>query len=1055
MKLTILVILIFSLQISAKVHSQNLTLHIRNAPLSQILLEIEKKTSYRVVFSNDVVAKDQLFSVKANNEDVKDVLTGLLSKTPLSFRILADNLLVITSKDNSQQAIQVSGKVADEKGVPLPGVSVMEKGTAKGTTTDANGNYQLAVTSEQSILVFNYIGYVKKEVNIGGRTVIDVSLSPDITSLQEIVVVGYGTQKKRDVTGAISSISGEEIREMPVVSASEALQGKVAGLDVVMNGGRPGQGVTVRVRGERSFRANNSPLYVIDGIPMGGGINEVNPNDIASIEVLKDASATAIYGSRGANGVILITTRRGASGKTVTSYDTYFGQSQRYGKIDMMNGAEYAAFKQAAGVNLAPWEQEALDKGISTSYQDLVYRNGHRQDHQLSVSGGTDKTRAYVSANYYNEKGIVPKSGYDRYAFRVNLDHQLNDRIKIGTSSLLSRSLQNWGVHPIWAALELNPLSTPYNDDGTVNFSPDGDGVHTNPMASILGPTEDQRKIARVFSSVYGNIEITRELSYRLNLGTDYNDYRRGTFSSSFANSGGTSEAGWGGRNGFEYTVENILNFTKSFGPHTLTATGLYSIQKHKDESIDLSVRGLPYESQQFYNLGTGDQETGRGSNLSEWGLMSGMGRLQYGFRDRYLATLTLRADGSSRLAKGHKWGYFPSVALAWRIIEESFLKNQNVLNDLKLRLSYGVIGNTGINPYQTQGTLGRTVYAFDETPAYGYQPGNIINPNLKWESTASFNAGIDFALLKDRLSGSMEFYRQNTSNLLLNRQLPSGTGFSQILQNVGKTRNTGAELTLSAAAVKSGGGFRWDLDMNVSSNKEEIVELYSGPTDDIGSRWFIGQPIDVWYDFEKIGIWQTSETAEAATYQAKPGEIKVKDQDGNGKIDADDRVIVGNPRPKWSGGLTSRFSYKGFDLSVFLYARYGQTIFSNVHNSINRFQARHNNLNVDYWTPDNPTNLYPQPLNGQSARYLSTLYYYDGSFVKIRNITLGYDFSTSTVSKSNLLSKLRLYASAQNPLIFSKQMQSVSIDPETAGTLGINDVPFSRLFLLGVNLSF
>ena len=949
----------------------------------------------------------------------------------------------------------ISGKVVDlTDNLPLPGVNVVVKNTTLGGVTDVEGNYKLSLPDDAQILVFSSVGYETEEVAIDNRSVINISLSPDIQSLQEIVVVGYGTQKKSDVTGAISSVSSKEVKELPVVSASEALQGRVAGLDVVSNGGRPGEGVTVRIRGERSFRAGNSPLYVVDGIPMGGGINEINPNDIASIEVLKDASATAIYGSRGANGVVLITTQRGEAGKAIVTYDTYYGQSERYGRIDMMNGAEYAAFKQAAGVDLEPWEEEALSQGFSTDYQNLVYRTGHRQDHQLSVSGGNEKTKFYLSGNYYNEKGIVHKSGYDRYAFRVNVDHQLNDRIKFGTSSLISRSIQDWGVHPVWAASGLNPLSSPYNEDGTVNFSPDGDGVHTNPLASIVGETEDQRKITRIFSSAYGELKILDGLLYRLNVGTDYSSYRRGVFESSFSNSGGTSEAGWNANNEFEYTVENILNYSKAFGPHALTVTGLYSIQKHEKEFIELSVQGLPYETQRFYNLGSANEVTDRGSDLSEWGLMSAMGRIQYSLSDRYLATLTLRADGSSRLAEGHKWGYFPSAALAWRVIEEGFMQNQELLNDLKLRVSYGVIGNTGINPYQTQGTLDRTIYAFGEVPGFGYWPGDIINPDLKWESTASFNVGLDFALLRNRISGSAEFYQQNTSDLLLNRQLPSGTGFTQILQNIGKTRNTGVELTLSTTPVDIEDGFQWTLDMNFFANREEIVELYAGPTDDIGNEWFIGHPIDVWYDFQKEGIWQTNEETEAESYQANPGEIKVEDQDDNGVINGDDRVIVGTPRPKWSGGLTNRFSYRGFDLSVLLFTRQGQTIYSNIHQSVNRFQARHNNLDVDYWTPDNPTNNFPQPVNGQSQRYLSTLYYYDGSFVKIRNITLGYDVPPSLLSKT-LLSGLRVYVSAQNPLVFNQQMQSVSIDPEANGSLGINEVPLSRLFLVGLNAKF
>lgn len=991
---------------------------------------------------------------------------------------------VITGLKNKAVDVTIRGKVTSEEDKSgLPGVNVILKGTTNGTTTDANGDYTLNVPDAQGTLVFSYIGFTTEEVPINGRTTVDVAMVPDIQSLSEVVVVGYGTQKKSQLTGAISSVSSKEITELPVANAQQALQGRAPGIDVMTEGGRPGQGVSVRVRGRRSFSAGNEPLYVVDGIPLAGGINDINPNDIESMEILKDASATAIYGSRGANGVVLITTRRGTTGRTTISYDGYFGLVNSIGKIDVFNGEEFAEFKRESRRSRNAYttdealfdavELKSIQEGRSTDYWDLIEQQGTQQSHQIGVVGGTEKTRFAITGNHFYEKGITPGQDYTRNTVRINIDHEFNDRLKIGTSTLASFNIQNWGPNPWGGALQENPLGVPYDEQGRLIFRPTTDGARTNPLMEIVpGAIADENRRIRVFSSIYGEYKILEGLTYRVNFGPDNQNRRNGIFTASLTNSrqGGSAVARQRYWNTFSYTFENILNYSKTFNTiHTLNATGLFSIQKQRDEFLDANVSGLPYEYQQFYNLGSAAVVEGVGSNLEEWGILSYMGRVNYGFRDKYLLTLTGRIDGSSRFAgdvglfgSTKKYGFFPSAAVAWNINQESFLQDVAFLTNLKLRASYGATGNTGINPYQTQGSLARSVYAWGNTGAFGFRPNTLVNNDLRWETTKTLNIGLDYAFLDNRIAGSIEVYEQNTTDLLMQRQLPWSGGYGSVLANVGATRNKGIEFSLSTVNLDMENGFKWTTDLNVYANREEIVELYGGKEDDPGNRWFIGKPLTVFWDLEKIGIWQLGEEDQAKIYSDAIGQIKVKDQNGDGAINNDDRVILGSDVPKWSGGITNRFEYKGFDLSFFIFTRQGYMIRSLFHDNFNLLFGRYNNLDVDYWTPTNPTNAYPQPIfNQERPKYNTSMSYFDGSFVKVRNITLGYNFPATLAEKMKMQS-LRLYVSAQNPLMFTNYVKG--IDPERVRTPenGVErtaevtaDSPSTRIFLLGLNVKF
>jgi TonB-linked SusC/RagA family outer membrane protein len=973
----------------------------------------------------------------------------------------------------------VTGTVIDSQSEEvLPGVNILVKGTTIGTSTDAQGNYSLNVPSLSDTLVFSFIGYQRQEVPIQGRSEINQPLKPQAIAGEELVVVGYGTQEKGDVTASISSVTSEDIGSVPVANTAEALKGQVPGVDIQSQGGQPGQETNIRIRGRRSINAGNDPLLIVDGIPFEGDLSAISSQNIASIDVLKDAAATSIYGSRGANGVILISTKKGDSGDTKVSYNGYFGVTEPMRTVDMMNGTEFANYKRESqrqiiddqGNAIFSWkgsipaneqvfkegELAGLANGVSTDWQNLVLDRGNRQDHQLTVSGGSEDTQFMVSGNYFDENALIPTNGFTRYTMRVNLDHDLSDRVRIGVASLLSRSIKDWATNPLGEALRNVPLGQPRDENGELIFLPVSDGLRSNPLFNLEpNAVEDERKFNHLFASVYAELDLMDNLTYRVNFGPDYETRRRGDFLASMTNQrrGAPPTAGRENRETFSYTLENTLNYSTSLGAnHEFDVTLLQSIQSYHREGDNIDVRGLPYEAQKFNNLGTAEEILGVGSYLEKWQLASYMGRLNYDYKGKYLFQISGRTDGSSRLADKNKWAFFPGASVGWRIIEEPFMEDADFLSGLKLRASYGVVGNTSIDPYQTRGRLGRSTYAYGDNPGFGYGLNEIPNPNLTWEKTASFDVGIDFGLWDERVSGSIDYYQSRTTDLLLERQLPFTSGYTQTLQNVGETKNTGIEVALNTTNIQSG-GFSWTSSFSWAHNTEEIVELFNANQDDVGNEWFIGEPIEVFYDYDKIGIWQKDEAEEAAQFNQSPGEIKVKDQNGDGIINGSDRVILGSDVPDWIGGMTNRFAYKGIDLSVMVNARVGQMIRSSFHDAYNSLFGRYNNIDVDYWTPDNPTNAFPRPNQNQERPvYSSSMSYFDGSYVKIQNITLGYNLPSKITGKLGL-SNIRFYGTVQNALTISEYK---AYDPEAEGDEDVDaTIPTPRLYSFGINVGF
>ncbi len=702
--------------------------------------------------------------------------------------------------------------------------------------------------------------------------------------------------------------------------------------------------------------------------------------------------------------------------------------------------ADAAADAKVAVLGGDPNVAAGIAAGRNTQYQDLILRTGMIQNHTIGIQGGNERTSFYISGGFFQDQGVTKLLDYTRNSLRANIDHQVNKRLKVGISSYMMYSIRNGeNLNPYGATLQANPLGAAFNADGSLIFEPTNDALLSNPLSEVVdGVNIDNTKKYRIFNSIYAEVKIIDGLTYRLNVGPDFTQSRWGRFIGSETNARrrGDAQAFNENRFGFNITMENILNYSKTFGKHSLNLTGVQSIQKDNFESYGSSVQGVPAQSQAFYSFNSASSVLGVSSNLIQWTINSFMGRANYSFNDKYLLTLTMRRDGSSRFGENTKYGNFPGIAVGWNITNESFMKGVVFVDMLKLRAGWGKVGQQGVAPYQTQGSSGRTTYALGATGVFGYRPNTIGNADLKWESSANANIGLDFSIYRGRVQGSLEFYETNTKDLLLSDFLPGSTGFNAVTRNVGHTRNKGIELGVTTVNVNSKNGFKWTTDFQFTKNKEEIVELYNGKVDDVGNRWFIGYPLNTYYDFKKIGIWQTNEADQAKAFGSEVGQIKIQDTNGDGKITAADRVIIGNDVPKWAGGLTNRFEYAGFDLSFFLYGRFGNTILSGFHRNQLQLAGRYQQIKVDYWTPNNPTNEFPRPKSNQEFPvYNSSLFYYDGSFIKLRNINFGYTFS-GRVAKKIGAESVRLYSSIQQPKIWSSYLSKYNgVDPEAAIT--------------------
>lgn len=995
------------------------------------------------------------------------------------------------------QNITVKGIVKDNLGESVIGANVTEKGTTNGMITDLDGNFSLTVQKNATLVIF-YIGYVTQEIAIKGNTNLNIILKEDSKALEEVVVIGYGTARKSDVTGSIASVGGDKLQEMPSTNITYALQNRVAGVDMTQTSSQPGATMQIRIRGTRSLTASNDPLVVLDGIPFMGNLSDINPGDIKSMDILKDASSTAIYGSRGANGVILITTNRGAQGTPAKfTYNGYVGAKSVFSKYPMMDGPKYAEMRKYAGKF-----ENSLDESddMNTDWQDLLYRTGMVNSHDVSVAGGTNNGSYSFGAAYYKDQGVIPTQNYTRYSLRGSFDQGVGKYFRFGLTTNSNYNVTKGSNIDLYSVLNNTPLANPYNEDGSLKRtvklnSQDENFVVTRDVVENLEDSWlNEKKGFGTYNNLFAEVQCpwVKGLKYRVNLGLNYRSTKGGVFTGEGINSSTADTPSTASLEHTETTnwaIENLITYDRTFGKHQLNIVGMYSAEETVYTKSHIAARDIPAEYLQYYNLGRAEGTIT--VNPDNWdyqksGLMSWMGRAMYTYDNRYMLMATVRADASSRLAKGHQWHTYPAVSAGWNIGQESFMDDLEWLDILKVRVGYGQTSNQAVAPYSTWGKLSTRPYNFGPTGyATGYYVSALPNYDLGWEYSSTWNFGLDFTLLGGRLSGTFEYYIQKTSNLLQSVNLPSTSGVSSYVGNVGKTENKGVEFTLNGTILDNHNGWTWDASINISANRNKLTELASGAERDEANNWFVGHPIDAIYDYEKIGLWQEGDPyLDILEPGGNVGMIKVKytgeyNEDGTPvrQIGPDDRQII-SMEPKFTGGFSTRVAYKGFDLNVITAFKCGGKLISTLHHSngyLNMLTGRRGQVDVDYWTEENTNAKYPKPggiQSGDNPKYGSTLGYFDASYWKVRNISLGYKFDEQKWLKNFGIQSLRAYVSIQNPFVICSPFhKETGLDPETnsygnenvAVTSGIQkrfltvgtNAPSTRNYLFGINLTF
>ncbi|GAB3916648.1 SusC/RagA family TonB-linked outer membrane protein [Mucilaginibacter boryungensis] len=1026
------------------------------------------------------------------------------------------------------QTVTLHGKVVDEKGEPLIGATVKIAGTTTAATANIRGEFALTVPASTSKVTVSFIGYTDfvKTLTKGVTNLGTITLVSSTSNLNEVVVVGYGTLKREDVTGTVATVDAKVLKEIPASNVFDQLKGRVAGLDVVTGTNGP----VITIRGNRSIGAApgvDGPLIVLDGQPFYNSIENIDPNNIKSVDVLKGASATAIYGSRASGGVILITTNRGRVGQTITSYDSYYAVNKIEGDLKMLNGTQFAQLITDATqgallqnnqtVNnyfLTTIEKQALAEGVSSDYPALLLQNAFTWDQNLRVTGGTERTQFNVGAGFRTNNTVERNNNYTRrMALNVALDHKINNYIKFGLSTQTTlRLINSGGAGQLQQARYISPLTYPYAPDGSINPTPQSDqidGTFVNPL--LPGSKPDQYyNYTRGFVSnniLYGEITPVNHLKYRYTVNYNYSQSLQGTYNGiNGADLTTIAKTNASTTNNYSYRLnqEHLLTYDNVFArKHSVNFVAGFTNELAHTENSNISATGIPEDANKNSNLGLAQTVSNVGGSFSEQGLVSYVGRLNYAFDHKYDLTATIRSDANSALAEGHQRTTYPSVGLGWVISNERFMKKYDFIDNLKLRGGYGETSTiTTISPYTTLGQLNAVKYQFGSVSAgdaQGVLVSTLVNPTLTWQRSAEYNLALDFAVFRSRLTGSVEVYKTRTTGLILPNILPVTTGARSQITNLGTSEDRGLEISLSSINLQNARGINWSTDFNIAFSREKVVYLPNGGLSNINSGEFVGQPLNVIYDVKKLGIWQTSEATQAAVYGQKPGSIKVEDFNNDGKINSDDDQIIGHFNPNYSFGLSNRVSYKNFDLSLVIQGRMGFTTVvpyvSSSNSSTNGWQylnqGRHNQPVLDYWTPTNPTNAFPEPNSYAPVPYYSTLQYYDGSFIRAKSINLGYNLPGNLLKKIGM-SSLRIYANVTNPFFIYAPIrkQSFSVpdaesgynyntnggastnpaDPSASGNIGgtnsgtggtnfrgvgINASEQTRDFIIGINARF
>ncbi len=1127
MKLTAILIIAALTNVSAKTYSQIVTLHQKKSTVEKVLRSIEKQTGYHFLYDKQDVSKAGAINIEIGPVTVEEALNNCFKDQPLTYKIF-QKTIVVKKKDaaiepNVVAAQKVQGTVSDAKG-PLPGVSVKVKGSSIGTVTDVNGKYSLNAPDGNATLVFSFVGYTTQEVPIANKSQLDVVLAETPKALSEVVVVGYGTQKRADLTGSVGSVSSRQLQERPQTNLEQELAGKIAGVNVSTNSGEPGGDTRIRIRGYSSINTSTDPLYVVDGIVWTAGGNAINPNDVATIDVLKDASSTAIYGTRGANGVILITTKRGTKGKPSTvSYDSYGSLSNMAKEIPVLNAKEFLAVEDQSYANIKKYDPvgwaagkyvnddpvkirtaligKLFDSNLNPLYdvdwQKATTRTAYSQNHNLSFTGGSETINYGMFLNYSDDEGIILNSYLKRYNARLTVDNQIKPWLKVGATLNYNTQDQRAGSYGTGGnniprmLIEMPSIIPLRYPDGTYGKRTDYPNMEggDNPVAQA----QEIQRLAklRVFSgNGYANIDLFKGLSFRSVLGvtTSANYYP----SSSTGLVGGStasqsySSASLNENNNTFWQWQNYFTYNNTFNKiHALNVVVGTERQNFQQLSFGTSTQGLSDNFYQYYNLGAGSIPGLPSSNYTAWQMQSFYGRVNYGYKDKYLVTLTGRTDGSSRFGENVKYGFFPSAALAWRISQEDFLKDNKTISDLKIRLSYGLTGNSEIGQYQSLANIRTTVngnpnnYVFGGSQAIATTLTSIGNPDLQWEKTAEYDLGVSFGLFDNRITLEADAYSKKTQALLLNAPLPETSGFNSVYKNIGKLENRGLEFSLNTVNIKTK-DFSWNTNFNISFLKNKILALGASNDDIFLGPVFLSQfnlmrvglPAGSFYGYKVLGTWGTGEASQAAKYGLLPGDLKIQDTNGDGRVTSADKVVLGKSIPDGYGTFSNNFNYKSFDLGVELQFNYGNQIMNlTKHSGQDRTgQANSYATVLDAWTPTNQNTFIAEDRPAY-VRYQTEIYstkVENGSFIRGRAVTLGYNFSNNILSKIKL-SRLRIYAQAQNLFVITKY---TGYDPEVStynGSVNFNqgpssnftqniqfyDYPKPRTFLLGLNATF
>jgi len=1074
MKLTIALILSASVQVYAlSGEAQTVTISQRNISLQQVFKEINRQTGLDVVYDMQVVKQAGKIDLHVKNMEVADVLKLCFAGKPFSFVKMGETIVVkekipeASSAAPPVAAIRIKGRITGDKGEPLGAVSVVNK--TKGKTVVSNDNGEFEIEGDiGDLLEVSSIGYRTQQIKISSsKEVLNVALVVAAVEGQ-VVVVGYGTQKRGDLTGSHSTLSSQSYKDQPVVNASSALQGRVPGVAVTNNSGAPGGSVKIRIRGANSINANNDPLYVVDGIALSSiGLGDLNVNDIESMEVLKDASATAVYGSRGANGVIIITTKSGRSGIPRVEYNSFVSFNKPMKKYDLMDAVTYAKTANlTAGASVFADPQSFAGKG--TDWQNLIFANSTTQSHQLSIAGGKEGTKYYISGYYIDQGGLLVNSNQKRFGLRSNLDVKLSKKIDVGINiyagRINSHNNDDMGSkgNPVTSALTWAPTELVYDAPGQYNrfgISP----IWANPYMTIKEKDGDNYSNVGVFNGRF-RYAITDWLTLTVNGGLDMNISKYAYLNNDWI-SPGNPGSGQSSSENYTFQNSNVLTFHRAFGEHDLTVTALEEATSNRYNSFSASGSGLSSISNGYYNLGLNTSQS-IASGYSNWSLLSFMGRVAYSYNDKYLLTATVRRDGSSKFQGNNKWSNFPSFSAGWKLSNEKFIEALGIFSNLKLRAGWGVTGNQAIGPYSTLGLLNGVIYSYGTGTVFqGYTLGNPATPNVKWETSKQTDIGLDAGFLGGRLNITADYYNKNTSDLLLFTRISNYDGGGSYLKNIGKVNNKGWEFLIEGTPYKSG-DFTWSTAFNAAFNQNKVINLgkdsllerpviggglISAPIQAVK----VGQPMGAFYLIPWEGVYQSDK----GIYKA--GDAKYRDVDGNGSVGFEDRVISGSATPKFTWGFNNNFSYKNFELNVFIQGSQGNKIFNAAYAStaVPTSDVKFINLAeaANYWTSSNTGSTWANPASKNKSWVESTQFLQDGSYVRLKNVSLSY-----TIGKNLLrVVSAKIYVSAQNIATITKYK---GFDPEATSTSAGSDVdagidlgayPSPKTVTVGVQVKF